>query len=211
MFSVMSVHHSVHGWRVPCDHYPWWPIGLHPTGNSGPGSASPLPPPAKPEYAQTWTSPTGDSSLDIFKLVHYESHTVGKRAVCIRLECFLVIRIWTFRWQDNDPKDLCNFWCYRSLMVLECGVFPSFFRWDPSTSVWGSLILLVYCPGLHSWVFYDWSCKEEPLLEIVYRNRIYVTTPRNRNIHTKKLQVNHSTNSLWDLYDYHINPPDNGL
>ena len=113
-----------------------------------------------------------DSSLDIFKLVHYESHTVGKRAVRIRLECFLVIRIWTFRWQDNDLKDLCNFWCYRSLMVLECGVFPSFFRWDPSTSVWGSLILLVYCPGLHSWVFYDWSCKEHSL-----------TTPRNRNIH----------------------------
>ena len=46
MFSVMSVHHSVHGWRVPCDHYPWC-IGSHHTGTSGLG---PFP---SPRYTHT--------------------------------------------------------------------------------------------------------------------------------------------------------------
>ena len=31
----------------------------------------------------------GSPALDMFKLVHFEAHTVGKRTVCIPLECFL--------------------------------------------------------------------------------------------------------------------------
>ena len=34
--------------------------------------------------------PLGPASLDMFKPVHFEARTVGKWAVGIRLECFLV-------------------------------------------------------------------------------------------------------------------------
>ena len=65
---------------------------------AGPQPWSPHPPtPLNPMptcstcCCSTWTSLYKDPSSNIFKLVHYEAGTVGKQAVVILLECFLVL------------------------------------------------------------------------------------------------------------------------
>ena len=105
MFSVMSVYHFVHR-SLPCDHYPSC-IGpdhagtprpqLRPLPSSGLFTGTPCP--SSPsdmdmfKFLQLGHQCRGTSPHppDMFRPVHYEVCMVGKWAVRILLECFLVI------------------------------------------------------------------------------------------------------------------------
>ena len=113
MFSVISVCPSFCQWGVPCDHYPWcirahhrnslaryftglWISLYRPSGH---GTALYRDPPAHPELmtsgGQDWRSVQTCSSEDSYwcwHLVATEGLTVGKRALGILLERFLIVR-----------------------------------------------------------------------------------------------------------------------
>ena len=110
-FVCLSICSSGRG-RVPCDHYTW-SIGPHHTGTpdmgphcTGTRPAPPQPCPLRygtllykdyprtyPCFFKTWTSLYRPPPPDMFKFIHYAPRTVGKRAVRILLECFLVIHV----------------------------------------------------------------------------------------------------------------------
>ena len=84
---------------VPCDHY-HGTLDLTTQGPLGPlcppsctGTPWPWPRPDMFKLVQLRPHCTG-IPLDMFKLVHYEAHMVGKWVVGILLECFLLTMYW---------------------------------------------------------------------------------------------------------------------
>ena len=68
------------------------------------------PAPRHVQTCSTWISMYRDSLplSDMFKLIHYETRTVGKRVVRIRLKCLFPIRNWFITNRVNSPNGSLN-------------------------------------------------------------------------------------------------------
>ena len=83
--------------EIPYNHYLWC-IGPHHTTTHG------LPPPP-PDMGPRCTGTDHPSPLpDMFKLVHYETHTFGKQEARILLECFLVRRLFALLFSRKEVR-----------------------------------------------------------------------------------------------------------